>query len=125
MSLHYIGKSEEAIPLIQKASRRNPFDQGLHLLQLGHAYGGAGRYEDAIKAYNKTLQYAPDNIFAYLGLTANYIYLNENDKARETAAEVLRINPNFSVERFAKRIPYKDKARIARLVEAYRQAGLK
>jgi adenylate cyclase len=125
MSFHYIGKSEEAIPLIQKASRRNPFDQGLHLLQLGHAYGGAGRYEDAIKAYNKTLQYAPDNMFAYLGLTANYIYLNENDKARETAAEVLRINPNFSVERFAKRIPYKDKARIARLVEAYRQAGLK
>jgi adenylate cyclase len=125
MSLHYIGKSEEAVPLIQKASRRNPFDQSLHLLQLGHAYGGAGRYEDAIKAYKKVLQFAPDNIFAHLGLTSSYIFINEEDKAREAAAEVLRIIPNFSVERLAKRLPFRDKARIARLVEAYRQAGLK
>jgi adenylate cyclase len=125
MSLHIIGKSDEAIPLIQKAIRRSPFDQSFYLLQLGHAYVGAGRYEDAIKAYKKVLQYAPDNIFAHLGLAASYSFLNEEDKAREAAAEVLRIDPNFSVESWAKRLPFKDKARVAHLTGAYRQAGLK
>jgi adenylate cyclase len=124
-SLRYIGKSDEAIPLIQEAIRRSPFDQGFYLLQLGHSYLGADRYEDAIKAYKKTLQHAPDNIFAYIGLTESYIFLNEKDKARETATEVIRINPNFSVERSAKTLPFKDKARIARYVEAMRKAGLK
>ena len=125
MSLRFIGNSEEAIPLIQKAIRRSPFDQSFYLLQLGATYNDLGHYEDAIKAYKKVLQYAPDNIFAHLGLTASYIYVNEDDKAREAAAEVLRINPNFSVERYAKTLPYKDKARIARTVEALRKAGLK
>ena len=120
-----IGKSDEAIPLIQEAIRRSPFDQGFYFLQLGHSYLSADRYEDAIKAYKKTLQYAPDNIFAYIGLTESYIFLNEEDKARETAGEVIRINPNFSVERNAKTLPFKDKARIARYVEALRKAGLK
>jgi adenylate cyclase len=124
-TLRYIGKSDEAIPLIQKALRQSPFDQSFYLLQLGHAYRGADRYEDAIKAYRKTLQYAPDNIFAYISLTASYIFVNEEDKARDAAAEVLRINPNFSVERFSKMSPIKDKARNARFDEALRKAGLK
>ena len=124
-SLRFIGKPEQAIPLIQKAIRQSPFDQSFYLLQLGHAYFGADRFEDAIKAYKKTLQYAPDNIFAYIGLTLSYIFLNEEDKAREAAGEVLRINPNFSVKRFAKTLPFKDKAQIARRVEALRKAGLK
>jgi adenylate cyclase len=125
MSLRFIGKSEEAIPLLQKAIRRSPFDQSFYLLQLGASYADVGHYKDAIKEYKKVLQYAPDNIFAHLGLTASYIYANEDDKAREAAAEVLKIDPNFSAERYAKTLPYKDKARIARSVEAFRKAGLK
>jgi adenylate cyclase len=125
MSLHYIGRSKEAIPLIQKAIRLNPSGQSLYLLQLGHAYNGAEQYEEAIKAYKKALQFAPDNIFAHIGLTTSYIFLNEEDKAREEAAEVIRINPNFSTKRFARRVPFTDKARITRAVDALRKAGLK
>jgi adenylate cyclase len=125
MSLRFIGNSEEAIPLIQKAIRRSPFDQSFYLLQLGAAYVDVGHYEDAIKAIKKMLQYAPDSIFGYIVITVSYIFLNEEDKAREAAGEVLRINPNFSVERYAKTLPYKDKARIARSIEALRKAGLK
>jgi adenylate cyclase len=125
MSLHYIGRSKEAIPLIQKAIRLNPSGQSHYLLQLGHAYNGAEQYEEAIKAYKKALQFAPDNIFAHIGLTTCYIFLNEEDKAREEAAEVIRINPNFSAKRFARRVPFTDKARITRTVDALRKAGLK
>jgi adenylate cyclase len=125
VSLNSIGKSKEAIPLIEKAIRMDPASQSYFLPQLGHAYRAAGQYEDAIKTYKKALQFAPDNIFVYLGLAGTYIELNEEDKAREAAEEVMRINPQFSVERFAKMITYKDKARTEHYVENLRKAGLK
>ena len=125
VSLNSVGKSKEAIPLIEKAIRMDPASQSYFLPQLGHAYRAAGQYADAIKTYKKALEFAPDNIFVYLGLASTYIELNEEDKAREAAKEVMRINPQFSVERFAKMITYKDKARTEHYVENLRKAGLK
>jgi len=56
MSLHYIGRSKEAIPLIQKAIRLNPSGQSHYPLQLGHAYNGAEQYEEAIRKHYNSLQ---------------------------------------------------------------------
>jgi hypothetical protein len=47
------------------------------------------------------------------------------EEARETAAGVLRINPNFSCEYFAKKLPYKNKADLDLYIGALRKAGLK
>lgn len=46
-------------------------------------------------------------------------------EARAEALEVLRINPNFSLERYAKVLPAKNQADIDRDVDALRKAGLK
>ena len=45
--------------------------------------------------------------------------------ARAEAAEVLRINPKFSVDYFAKALPYKDQEVPSKIVDALRKAGLK
>ncbi len=42
----------------------------------------------------------------------------------QEAAEVLRIDPRFSLERFAKGLPYKNQADTDRVVEALRQGGV-
>jgi hypothetical protein len=47
-------------------------------------------------------------------------------KARESAAEELRIDPNFSLERFAKTTPWKNQDDLTNgLIEPLRKAGLK
>jgi hypothetical protein len=46
------------------------------------------------------------------------------EEARETATGVLRINPNFSCEYFAKKLPYKNKADLDLYIGALRKAGL-
>ena len=124
-SLNYGGRSEEAIPVLQKAIRLNPLGETGSFLQLGHVYRVTGRFEEAVSEYKKALQRAPDNFFAHLGLAATYSMMGREQEARAEAAEVLRINPKFSVDSYAKIITYKDQSVIDNYINAMRKAGLK
>jgi hypothetical protein len=45
-------------------------------------------------------------------------------EARATVAELLRINPNFSLELWVQRVHFKDQTKSERYVNALRKAGL-
>ena len=64
-------------------------------------------------------------LFAHLGLAATYIDLGREKEASAEAAEVLRINPKFLLDYYAKMLPYKDQSRLDRYIGALRKAGLK
>ncbi len=51
--------------------------------------------------------------------------MDREKEAYAEAAEVLRIDPNFSLDRFAKEYPYKDQSVTDNLINACRKAGLK
>jgi hypothetical protein len=51
--------------------------------------------------------------------------MGREKEARAEAAEVLRINPNFSVDDFAARAVIKDRSKLPYLTDALRKAGLK
>jgi adenylate cyclase len=125
MSLNYGGRSEEAIPVLQKAIRLNPLGDTGGFLNLGHAYRATGRFEEAVLEYKKAIQRAPDNFFAHLGLTATYSMLDREQEARAEAAEVLRLNPKFSVDSYAKRLTFKDQSVTDKFIDGLRKAGLK
>ena len=124
MSLNFAGRPVEAIPLFQKANRLNPFGPVASYLNYGSALWGAGRFEEAVLAYKKVIQRLPDNFLAHLGLAFTYSMMGREQEARAEAAEVLRLNPKFSVDN-VRTLAYKDQARIDRLIEALRKAGLK
>ena len=102
MSLSFAGRPEEAIPLFQKAIRLNPFGPSYLYRDFGIALRMTGRFEEAVSAYKKAIQIAPDNIFAHIGLAATYSMMGREKEARAEAAEVLRINPKFSVDYLGK-----------------------
>jgi adenylate cyclase len=122
--LGYAGRFEEAISASQKAIRLNPFAGPATFLHLGHALWGAGRFEEAVSAYKKVLQLSPNDIWAHLRLAGTYMMMGREKEARAEAAEVLRINPKFSLDSFAKAVPYKDQSVIDKLYNACRKAGL-
>ena len=124
-TLRYVGRWKEAIQAYEKAIRLNPFPENNILMGLGISYAYAGQYEEAIRWCEKAVRQQPDDIFAHLLLAAVYSFSGREDEARTEAAEVLRINPKFSVEKFAKRARYKNEADRERLVGALRKAGLK
>ena len=124
-SLIWAGRPEEAIPLYQKAIRLNPFGPSYLYREFGTALRNTGRFEEAVSAFKKAIQLAPDNINAHIALAVTYSMMGREKEARAEAAEVLRINPKFSVDSFAKVLPYKDQSQTDKYINALRKAGLK
>ena len=123
--LRFADRPEEAIPVIKKAMRLNPFPPGIYYSNLGMAYLFTGKCEEAIAECEKALQLETDNLHAHIASTVAYSLCGREEEARATAAGVLRINPKFSCDYFAKRLTYKNQADKDRFIEALRKAGLK
>jgi len=123
--LRYAGRYEEALSSTLKAIRLNPFPPGYYFHQLGMVYCMMERYEEAIAACKEGIRREPNNIFAHTSLAIIYILSGREQDARREAAEVLRIDPNFSLNRHSEAVTYKNQADTARVIEALRKAGLK
>lgn len=123
MVLRFSGRNDEAIPIFKKAIRLNPFTPIVYLNMLAWAYFHTEQYEEAIPLWNKTIELNPDYLFAYQGLTGAYQMSGDEIKARESAAEVLRIKPTYSME-MVKKFTIKNIERKKRVLEAYRKAGI-
>jgi adenylate cyclase len=124
-SLSVAGRAEEAIPVFQKAIRLSPFGPSFLYRDFGWALRNLGRYEEAVSAYRKAIQIAPDDMLAHLYLTGAYMMMGREKEARAEAGEVLRINPKFSLDKYANIIPYKDQSEKNRVINALWKAGLK
>jgi tetratricopeptide (TPR) repeat protein len=108
---------EESILEYKKAIRLNPIPPGLYSWSLGLSYGAIGQYDEAITWCEKAVHMEPDNLMARIMMTGVYSWSGRDEEARAEAAEVLRIDPDFSLEKFAKKAG-------SRLVSALRKAGL-
>jgi adenylate cyclase len=124
-TLGRVGRSEEAVTMAEQALRHKPFFADGHLSLVGSAYYLAGRTEEAIAPLKQYLSRYPNILGAHLTLAAVYSELGRAAEARTEAAEVLRINPKFSLEVHRERAPIKDPAMLERHLATLRKAGLK
>jgi adenylate cyclase len=120
-----VGRPEEAVPYAEQALRLNPLGPAWWYRQLGLAHFGAERYEEAIAWHKKSLNSNPKDVITHIALTTAYSWAGRHEDARAQAAEVLRINPNFSIEERAKSFAYKNQADLDRFLDGLRKAGLK
>ena len=72
----------------------------------------------------ETISRNSDFSSAHLHLAAVYAQLGRMEEAKAEAAQTLRIDPSWSIQRIAKRLPLKDAAALARLVDGMRKAGV-
>jgi adenylate cyclase len=123
-ALHFSGESEQAIPLIEKAMRLNPYYPFYYILYRGQSYLAMERYEDALEALKRSSAHNPEALPARVYLAACFGLLGKETAAREALAEVHRIDPNFSTAWVRTFLPYKHAADAGRLTEGLRKAGL-
>jgi tetratricopeptide (TPR) repeat protein len=111
--------------MLQKSLRLSPIPVNSWVLGvLAHSYRELGQYEEAIATYKKVLQiYGPDHLLAHLELAITYALMDREKEACAEGAEVMRIDPKFSLERYIKGLPY-DQSRKDRMAGALRKAGL-
>jgi adenylate cyclase len=125
-ALHYSERFQEAIPFFEKCLRLTPIatDSGV-LITLGHAYRQLGQYQEAEATYKKLLQLFPKHLAGHLGLAATYFFMGRETEAHAEVAEVLKIDPKFSLEVYAAISPFKTQAATDNYIQPLRKLGLK
>jgi adenylate cyclase len=125
LTLNYAGRHEEAIKIYKKGIRLSPIPSADTLMCLCIACRDCGRYEEGISAAKRAVQLSPDNIFAHTCLASCYALLGRKAEAKTESSEVLRIDPNFSLARLEKAMPYKHEENTQFVIDSLRKAGLK
>jgi adenylate cyclase len=122
--LSFNGRWKESIPEYERAIRLNPISPNKYLFSLGLAYGMTGQYAEAITWCQKAVDQEPDSFIARILMTQVYSFAGMDEKARVEATEILRIQPNFSLEKYAKTMTYKNNEDVERALGALRKAGV-
>ena len=89
---------------MEKAIRLNPLAPSPFYNDLGLAFRLTGRLEEAAALYKKSIDRAPNDFWMHAALANVYIMMGRDEEARAAAAEVLRINPKFSLEWYCQEI---------------------
>jgi adenylate cyclase len=124
MILSYTGKPEASIALVNKAIRLSPYYLPWYPAVSGLGYMLTGEYDKAAAAYHDAINRNYTPIMGYERLAAIHALKGDLDKAKEYAAKLLELKPDFTIEGWAKALPYKDKEDLDHELNALRKAGL-
>jgi adenylate cyclase len=124
MGLMYAGRSADALQLIATAMRLDPHYPPVVLHFLAQANFSLGQYEIAAQLLRDRIARNPATESSRMLLASCYGHLGRLDDARSTGAEILDINPDFSVTQRERVMPYKDAGDFRRIVEGLAKASL-
>jgi adenylate cyclase len=123
-TLYYSGRPEEALESFARGKTLNPYfpDVVLHFQAL--ALFQLGRYDEAVDLLLQRLARNAATDVSRALLAASYGHLGRLEEARAAWQEVLRVNPDFSLEYRRKVLPYKNPADFELMVDGLRKAGV-
>jgi tetratricopeptide (TPR) repeat protein len=123
-TLHYSGRSEEALACFDRAMALNPYYPDMFLHFQAQAMFQLGRYKDAVASLKRRLVRNPGTDVSRVLLAASYGHLGRFDEARVEWQEALRVNSDYSLEYRRKVLPYKNPADFELMVDGLRKAGI-
>jgi tetratricopeptide (TPR) repeat protein len=126
INLAWAGHPAEAIPILRKAMRLSPIPPHLCLHALAMCILSTGKFDESIELFRRIVRKEPNQLISQLGLVFALVAAGKEEEARAEAAKVLRIDPRFSLEQYAKTLGYyKDRSVPDNMIRALRKAGLK
>jgi TolB-like protein len=121
--LDFTGHHAAAIASFEKALRLDPAnDLNIHLI--GRAQFGDGRHEEAVTSFERRLARSPRSDMSRAYLASIHGAAGRTNEARRLWAEILEINPRFSLERLRRVLPYKEPAWFERFASGILAAGV-
>jgi adenylate cyclase len=120
----FSGRPKDAVELMEKAIRLNPAHPAWYQTFLGLAYFMMKADDKATMAFKQSVQLNPNFLLAHILLAVTHSRRGNDDEAQTEVAEVLRISPDYTLERFAELIPIPDQAIMAEVLDSLQKAGL-
>jgi adenylate cyclase len=104
----------------------SPFDPNMYLFtsHAGSAYAVAGQYERAIEFLRRSLRENRLFTATHKLLTVSLALSGQMEQARAAAAELLSLEPTFTVSLWRERYPGRNAPCAATFYEALRTAGI-
>ena len=124
MVLMYAGRPAEALEPIAMAMRLDPHYATIVLHFLAQAHFALGSYETAARYLVDRIARNPSTDASRMLLASCYGHLGRIDDARKTWAEVLEVNPQFSLMQRGRVLPYKNASDFQRIADGLAKAGL-
>jgi adenylate cyclase len=121
---YYTGDPSRAIDTLNAYVKLDPLYPPLALHFLAQAQFSLDRFEDAVTTLKRRLEREPNSENGYALLASCHGHLGQIDASRSAWAEVLRIAPDFTVERRWGVLPFKNLSEYTRRVEGLHKAGL-
>ncbi len=123
--LHRAGDAKQAVQVLKHAVRLNPRPPASLYWSLSKAQLFAGQYQDTLESAQRARALAPDRDLPHVHLTAAYSALGRMEEAGAAAAELLRVDPSFSVSAFKREHgDFKDQVTVNKLASLLSSAGL-
>jgi adenylate cyclase len=123
--LVHAGHAARAIEAVEQHMRLDPFYVPLAPLWLGAAHFTLKQYLQALPPLRESVSRAPNFRGGHERLAATYAQLGNVEKARAEAAEVLRIDPKWTIEgRAAQLYSFKRLEDVEHYLDSLRKAGL-
>ncbi len=91
---------------------------------LAEAHISLGQFDEAVAVLKRRLERNPESWTGYALLASCFGHLGLLDEGRAALAQLLRLNPDFSIERRRRILPFKNPADFERRVEGLRKVGL-
>jgi adenylate cyclase len=123
-ALMYAGEAARAIELFESSFRLDPFQPIASIGFMGLAHYMLKRYGKAVRWLRECASRLPNNQWPHVWLASAYAQLGQLEQARAEAAEVMRINPGFTIESAKRVIVYKDPNDVEHRLDGMRKAGL-
>lgn len=124
-ALLFAGEPARAIEVLEANMRLDPFQPLMYSTSwMGQANYMLKRYGDAVRLLREFTSRRPDIQLPHLWLAAAYAQLGQLEQARKEAAEVLRINPGFTIEGWKRLAVFKDSKDVDHNIDGLRKAGL-
>lgn len=124
LALMYSGQAAEALEFFAATMRRDPHFPPIVLHFLAQAHFALGNYETAAKRLIERIARNPGTDSSRMLLAACYGHLGRIEEARAMWAEMLKVNPDFSLQQRQRVLPYKDARDFERIAEGLKKAGL-
>jgi adenylate cyclase len=124
LALMYAGRPAEALEAFAIAKRLDPHHSSIVLHFLAQTHFSLGQYETAAKQLLERIARTPATDSSRMMLASCYGHLGRADDARAAWAELLKVNPDFSLTQRERVLPYKNAADFQRIVEGLAKAGL-
>ena len=96
-ALVFAGEPANAVNVLKAHMRLDPFYEPNAPALIGFACYMLNRYAEAVPHLRESVSRAPNMRFAHSLLAATYARLDQPDNAKAAAAEVLRIDPSYTI----------------------------